>query len=89
LQFYNDFRFKSKIKVLGQGAGIEEIRSSSNTMIIGYWSSAGHRGFKLQYTAEYPARKSQRLLSTLIMYFVIMQHNAIYLMEIYFQIIFN
>ncbi|XP_071569184.1 cubilin isoform X2 [Temnothorax nylanderi] len=56
LSFYNDFRFKSKIKVLGQGASImEEIRSSSNTMIIGYWSSAGHRGFKLRYTAEAPA----------------------------------
>ncbi|TGZ53188.1 Cubilin [Temnothorax longispinosus] len=56
LSFYNDFRFKSKIKVLGQGAtSMEEIRSSSNTMIIGYWSSAGHRGFKLRYTAEAPA----------------------------------
>jgi len=52
-------------------------------MIIGYWSSAGHRGFKLQYTAEYPARKSQKLLSTLIMYFVIMQFKWEYIFKLY------
>ncbi|XP_039305004.1 cubilin isoform X2 [Solenopsis invicta] len=55
LTFFNDFRYRSKIKILGQGASIEEIRSSSNTMNIGYWSSAGHRGFKLRYTATAPA----------------------------------
>ncbi|EFN66210.1 Cubilin [Camponotus floridanus] len=55
LSFYNDFSFKSKIKVLGQSASTEEIRSSSNTMIVNYWSSAGHRGFKLRYTAQAPA----------------------------------
>ncbi|KAL0113327.1 hypothetical protein PUN28_012468 [Cardiocondyla obscurior] len=55
LSFYNDFRWRSKIAILGQGANVEEIRSSSNTMVIGYWSSTGHRGFKLQYKAEAPA----------------------------------
>nr|XP_012218853.1 PREDICTED: cubilin-like [Linepithema humile] len=55
LSFYNDFRFKSKIKVLGQGASIEQIRSSTNTMSLGYWSSIGHRGFKLRYIALPPA----------------------------------
>ncbi|XP_011637168.1 cubilin-like [Pogonomyrmex barbatus] len=55
LSFYNDFHYKSKIKVLGQGANTETIRSSSDTMLIGYWSSTGHRGFKLRYTAEAPA----------------------------------
>ncbi|XP_012062648.1 PREDICTED: cubilin [Atta cephalotes] len=56
LTFYNDFRFKSRIRILGQGGtNIDEIRSSSNTMIISYWSSAGHRGFKLRYRAEAPA----------------------------------
>ncbi|XP_014475365.1 PREDICTED: cubilin [Dinoponera quadriceps] len=56
LSFYNDFRFKSKIKTLGRvsQASTEEIKSSSNTMIIGYWSSSGHRGFKLRYTAQAP-----------------------------------
>lgn len=67
LQFYNDFGFKSKIKILGQSASsTEEIRSSSNTMIINYWSSAGHRGFKLQYMAQAPARKFQKPLLTII-----------------------
>ncbi|XP_050461753.1 cubilin-like [Cataglyphis hispanica] len=55
LSFYNDFNFRSKIKTLGQSASTEEIRSSSNIMIINYWSSAGHRGFKLRYTAQAPA----------------------------------
>ncbi|XP_029168402.1 cubilin-like [Nylanderia fulva] len=56
LSFYNDFGFNSKIIGLGQSAtSTEEIRSSSNTMIISYWSSTGHRGFKLRYTAQAPA----------------------------------
>ncbi|RLU24405.1 hypothetical protein DMN91_002494 [Ooceraea biroi] len=55
LTFYNDYRFKSKIKVLGQGSTTQEIKSSSNTMLIAYWSSVGHRGFKLRYSAQIPA----------------------------------
>ncbi|KAH0948163.1 hypothetical protein HN011_006977 [Eciton burchellii] len=55
LSFYNDFRFKSKIKVLGQDSSTGEIRSSSNTMLVAYWSSVGHRGFKLRYSAQAPA----------------------------------
>ncbi|EFN89302.1 Cubilin, partial [Harpegnathos saltator] len=63
LSFYNDFRYKSKIKTLGRIShdSTEEISSSSNTMIIGYWSSAGHRGFKLRYYSRVPAPCGGRL----------------------------
>ncbi|XP_029048305.2 cubilin isoform X2 [Osmia bicornis bicornis] len=53
--FYNDFRFKSRIKVLRQNGTMELIRSSSNTMMISYSSSPGFRGFKLRYYAQAPA----------------------------------
>lgn len=72
LQFFNDLRFKSRIIRIGQAVSnnaytsTEPIRSSSNTMLIGYWSSAGHRGFKLRYTAQVPARKFQNLLPAII-----------------------
>lgn len=83
LQFYNDFNFKSKIKVLGQSASTEEIRSSSNTMIINYWSSAGHRGFKLRYTAQAPARKFQKpLLIVIYPSCIIMQYKRKYIFPI-------
>lgn len=56
LQFYNDFRFKSRIKVVRQNGTMELIKSSSNTMMISYSSSPGYRGFKLRYYAQAPAR---------------------------------
>jgi histidinol phosphatase-like PHP family hydrolase len=67
LQFYNDFHFRSKIKVLGQGAITEQsaVRSSTNTMSLGYWSSIGHRGLKLRYAAVAPARKLQIIIEHL------------------------
>ncbi|KZC14141.1 Cubilin [Dufourea novaeangliae] len=55
LSFYNDFKFKSRIKVLNQNDTTQQIRSSSNTMMIGYSSSVGYRGFKLRYSAAAPA----------------------------------
>ncbi|CAK9795155.1 Cubn [Anthophora quadrimaculata] len=55
LMFYNDFRFRSRIKVLQQQMTTQQIRSSSNTMMIGYYSSPGYRGFKLRYHAQAPA----------------------------------
>ncbi|XP_012136673.2 cubilin [Megachile rotundata] len=55
LVFYNDFRFKSMIKAVRQNGTLERVRSSSNTMMIGYSSSVGSRGFKLRYYASIPA----------------------------------
>lgn len=51
-QFYNDFRFKSRIKTIRSNSTDRMIISSSNTMMIGYYSSPGYRGFKLRYRAE-------------------------------------
>ncbi|XP_033347146.1 cubilin [Bombus vosnesenskii] len=50
--FYNDFRFKSRIKTIRSNSTDRMIISSSNTMMIGYYSSPGYRGFKLRYRAE-------------------------------------
>ncbi|XP_076174105.1 cubilin isoform X2 [Ptiloglossa arizonensis] len=55
ISFYNDFRFRSRIKILSQNVTMRQIKSSSNTMMIGYSSSPGHRGFKLRYTGVAPA----------------------------------
>lgn len=56
-QFYNDFKFKSKIRSMVQNDTLPQIRSSGNTMSIGYFSSPGYRGFKAHYSASAPARK--------------------------------
>ncbi|XP_076628821.1 cubilin [Colletes latitarsis] len=55
LSFYNDFRFRSRIKMLSQNDTMREIKSSSNTMMIGYSLHPGYRGFKLRYTGVAPA----------------------------------
>ncbi|KAG7199007.1 hypothetical protein KM043_013159 [Ampulex compressa] len=55
VSFYNDLRYKSRIKVIGQTPNTDQVRSSSNNMMIGYWSSTGHRGIKFRYRAEAPA----------------------------------
>ncbi|XP_054002675.1 cubilin [Hylaeus anthracinus] len=55
LSFYNDFRFASRIKLVGQNDTDRQIKSSSNTMMIGFTSSRGYRGFKLRYTGVAPA----------------------------------
>ncbi|KOC70062.1 Cubilin [Habropoda laboriosa] len=55
VMFYNDLRFRSRIKVLQPNMTGQLIKSSSNTMMIGYYSSPGYRGFKLRYRAEAPA----------------------------------
>ncbi|XP_014605735.1 PREDICTED: cubilin-like [Polistes canadensis] len=55
LSFYNDFRMKSRIKTLMSNTDVPQIRSSGNTMLIGYWAPVGYRGFKLRYSAVAPA----------------------------------
>ena len=55
-QFYNDFNFKSKIKILRPNSTTKRVTSSGNTMMIGAYTSSGYRGFKLRYFAEAPAR---------------------------------
>ncbi|XP_076655704.1 cubilin [Halictus rubicundus] len=55
LSFYNDFKFKSKIKSMTHNDTLRQIRSSSNTMTIGYFSSPGYRGFTSRYSASAPA----------------------------------
>lgn len=56
IQFYNDFRFKSRIKLIRHNDTIQQVRSSSNTMMIGYSSAPGFHGFKVRYNAVAPAR---------------------------------
>lgn len=56
IQFYNDFNFRSTIKVLRPNSTTKRVTSSSNTMMIGSYTSSGYRGFKLHYFAEAPAR---------------------------------
>ncbi|KAK2582770.1 hypothetical protein KPH14_005035 [Odynerus spinipes] len=55
LSFYNDFQFKTRIRSVTKAMEVPSIRSSGNTMMIGYWASIGHRGFKLRYSAVAPA----------------------------------
>ncbi|XP_076296135.1 cubilin [Lasioglossum baleicum] len=55
LSFYNDLKFRSKIKSEIQNNTLTQIRSSSNTMTVGYFSSPGYRGFKAHYYASIPA----------------------------------
>lgn len=55
-QFYNDFHFKSRIKLVEQNTTEQQVKSSDNTMMIIYYSKPGYRGFKLRYYGVAPAR---------------------------------
>ncbi|XP_017881696.1 cubilin [Ceratina calcarata] len=53
--FYNDFRYKSRIKLNPDNSTVGLIRSSSNMMMVGFYLTSGHRGLKFRYHAEAPA----------------------------------
>ncbi|XP_034938584.1 cubilin [Chelonus insularis] len=55
LAFYNDLQSRSQIAVVRTGEYESHISSSTNFMLISFWSSTGHRGLKAQYTAYAPA----------------------------------
>ncbi|XP_076766726.1 cubilin [Xylocopa sonorina] len=55
IEFFNDFHFLSRIKIVYQNSTVRHLFSSGNTMMIDYQSAIGHRGFKLRYHSRAPA----------------------------------
>ncbi|XP_057337332.1 cubilin-like isoform X2 [Microplitis mediator] len=51
LAFYNDFQSKSKISIIRTQEHSNKFSSSTNLMLISFWSSSGHRGLKAHYIA--------------------------------------
>ncbi|XP_078037937.1 cubilin [Augochlora pura] len=54
LTFYNDFKFRSRIKTMIPN-NTQQVKSSSNFMTIGYTAALGYRGFKANYHSQYPS----------------------------------
>lgn len=58
IQFYNDFEYDSGFREMRPSSTERQILSTSNTMMIYYWSGSGsHRGIKARYSRVLPACK--------------------------------